>query len=321
MDTAGFGAADLEDSDTFHDIMGCLTVMGPLTTIAGALYVYGDPAHRYLKDDMRTVRWLECFCGPKFFSNITLVTTHWDVYFKQRLFKKSWTAMKDLQQAEDLKRILHPPGRYHGGSLYFHGIPGGCVPDEEFNTDRLLDIDDDQEKRGEEARSFIRRKYGGGNTVNVAQLQILSEIEKGVAAVETQAYKVLTSDLARTKICISEGFALVSSEMSGTAALAIPDKQPLELAAGSQKSEPRQSPQEGAPPEPKKAQPNRRTAPSPSIWNTIATWIGIAYRASSYFEEARKTKYESKNSARGNSGPLWTLWGVVSSWLPGSGGR
>jgi len=47
-------------------------------TVAGVLFLYSSTKDRIEAGDLKTIRWLQCFCGPQFYENITVVTTKWD---------------------------------------------------------------------------------------------------------------------------------------------------------------------------------------------------------------------------------------------------
>ena len=73
VNTAGFGAANMDDMENMEDIVGCLNALGPFITIAGALFVYGGGQRRMMAHDLTTIQWVKCFCGPEFYRDITIV--------------------------------------------------------------------------------------------------------------------------------------------------------------------------------------------------------------------------------------------------------
>lgn len=42
-----------------------------------------------MKPDLKTLQWVQCFCGPEFYKNIVVVTTKWD-RFTEDDFKELW---------------------------------------------------------------------------------------------------------------------------------------------------------------------------------------------------------------------------------------
>lgn len=77
VDTAGFGASDMEEIPNLKDIIGCLSTLGPFVKIAGLMFVYGKVDNRLTDLDPKLIQWVQC--GPQFYKNITVVTTQWDV--------------------------------------------------------------------------------------------------------------------------------------------------------------------------------------------------------------------------------------------------
>ncbi|KAI8297924.1 hypothetical protein K4K59_003140 [Colletotrichum sp. SAR11_240] len=130
IDTAGFGAADLDNEGNFQDIMTCLETLRPFVTFAGVLFVYGQ-MERLQCNDLLTMRWIECFCGPRFFQNITIVTTKWDEFTKPS-FKKRWAITADFENYE----AIH------------------CSEDSWKST---LCYEEESDKRGDELRDLIRQ--------------------------------------------------------------------------------------------------------------------------------------------------------------------
>ena len=389
MDTAGFGAADIDDMENFKDIMACLSALGPFLTVAGILFVYGLPGERLTNNDLRTIRWIQCFSGPEFFRNITIVTTHWDGHGKKR-FKNLWTKVDELKRQEDMKRILEPQGRYYGGSMYHHGVPGGQGP--VSSPDSTLDPEDDHEERGNEARDLIRRRYMNAKT---PKLQIARELDEGIPVLETQAAKVFRSHMQSTSIEILDGRAVVVAkaqdgtplEIGRTATTAAPQETPKptptptkDETAPSSKDEKaplakaKETPIQGdketplqenkktplqedkeipipkddetpstkivkqtaqlAPPEKEKQAPPPESPPPPQTPNTADTaskqppkkqeswfdkltfWFKVGVAAASFFQDARKTEFESNNKKEEESPrPWWNVAGRVRSWF------
>lgn len=192
MDTPGFAAADMNDMEIFEDIINCLIAIGPFVTIAGVLFLHDIKKDRMTAGELKTVRWLQCFCGPQFYQNITLVTTKWDE-LKQKALTKARGRLEGLKTS-DFAPLLNPPGGHRGGYLYNHGIPGGGT---EEIWGEPLDLEDDKPTRAAEASNLIHSRYGN---IHVAELQIKKELDKGKELPQTEAAKALTT--LPTESCI-----------------------------------------------------------------------------------------------------------------------
>ncbi|KAI1477500.1 P-loop containing nucleoside triphosphate hydrolase protein [Daldinia eschscholtzii] len=203
VDTAGFGAADMDDMANYYDIVSCLEALGHFVTVAGLIFVYGKMKTRLFKEDLKTIQWVQCFCGPKFFRNIIFVTSHWDSW-SRKILEKTWNTVPELLSREDIDRILNPPGGYRGGSVYHHGFPGGKGSIDKF--DKMLELEDNKAQRGDELRKLVTRHYAN---VTGTKLQVVREMESGIPVSETEAAKILRADVVTTKIRIQKGWALV----------------------------------------------------------------------------------------------------------------
>lgn len=188
----------------YYNIISCLKALGPFVTVAGLLFVYGKMQNRLRKEDLKTIKWVQCFCGPKFFRNIVFVTNHWDSW-SPKDFVKNWTTVPELLSQEDISRILNPPGGYRGGSVYHHGFPGGKGSVDGY--DRMLDLEDHKSQRSDELRNLIKQHYAKATGI---KLQVAREIESGVPIAETEAAKVLNADIVTSKIHIKNGRALIT---------------------------------------------------------------------------------------------------------------
>lgn len=202
VDTPGFGAADLDDKRVFDDIMNCLFAIGPFVTVVGVLFVHDVQIKRLTASEMKTIRWLECFCGPKFYKNITIVMTQWDNIIPKRLHQ---TRSNVTQVAElALANILNPSNGTAGGRIYNHGIPGGGIGN---HWESPLDLEDNRAKRAEEAANFIRDHYG--NIDEIAALQIRVELDRGWRVCETEAAKSLFTPPESTTVAVLREKAIV----------------------------------------------------------------------------------------------------------------
>ncbi|EXJ75707.1 uncharacterized protein A1O5_00214 [Cladophialophora psammophila CBS 110553] len=281
IDTGGFGAADMDDMENFEDILECLNALGPFVTVAGLLLVCQTPQARHRSDDIKMIRWAQCLCGPAFFRNITFVTSKWDEW-SPKSFQNSWERLEtQLLPHPDVSRILAPQGRYHGGSIYHHGFPGGIGSADSY--DLLMDRNDDEEKRGDELRKMIDERYGGRQNSKPAKLQVVREMDSNIPRLETEAAKALRADVVGTNIYIHGDRAIVRA----------PTQPPL------------------PPPPPSSDQENNKNGKpfSDKFWG----WFEVCRVAAEFFKEARKRQYESNNNTTGTK-PVWSLWASIKGW-------
>lgn len=277
----------MDDSANFLDILSCLEALGPFVTIAGVIFVYGKPG-RMTQPDKRTVQWIQCFCGPEFYRNITIVMSQWDEYSKSG-FKSAWNMLESLLGDEDISQILSPPDRYHGGSVYHHGFPGGKGSIDAYSS--ILEMEENSFQRGEELRNLIKTRYG---KCAPAKLQILRELEAGIPADKTEAAKALIADVIHTKIRILDGEAVVFVEDDSQGALVSVKRMSAQPILCTEKGE-------------AQAQPKQEKS-----WLTrLMEWFGLAKEASDYFKEARAMGHESTNREDSAPGPQWSPWNAI----------
>ena len=218
VDTAGFGASDINDRENFHDVMTCLDALGPFVTIAGLLFVYGGTQDRMYAHDLTTTQWVKCFCGPEFYKYITIVTTKWDS-LREESFREAWERFDGVVNDPIIAEILHPTligtKRYDPGSVYHHGVvmddanpgvPLGC-----------LARDTDAYQRTKDVRAMIMKRYSTNPRV---KLQIVQEMADGVLWYETEAARVLQNSNLTIKLNMVDDLLRVT---------VIPDKEPAEL--------------------------------------------------------------------------------------------
>lgn len=199
IDTPGFGAADLSDEDVYDDIMSCVGTLGQWVTIAGVMFVHKAQDTRLTRAEMTTIRWLECFCGPQFFKNITVVMTQWDNITQNNMEQAR-------ENAKELERLafddILSPKHIKGGRVYNHGVNvgGGSKWD-------VLSCDSRVEERRQLAADFVRRSYERCEWV--AKLQVLEEMGKGWGLYETEAAKSLFRPPKSPTVCILRNKALL----------------------------------------------------------------------------------------------------------------
>ncbi|KAI9728601.1 MAG: hypothetical protein M1834_007629 [Cirrosporium novae-zelandiae] len=278
VDTAGFGAADMNDIANFEDICNCLEALSPFVTVAGVLFVYGHPKTRMSKEDLKTVQWIECFCGPEFYRNVTIVTSQWDALSLDGV-ETTWESLDSLLAHHDVDQILNPPDPYYGGSVYHHGFPRGEGSVDAYPT--ILSLKRASPQRGDELKDLIRRRYADSKP---AKLQIVCEVESGTPRLETEAAKALKADVICTKICILNSRVVVSVEGNS-------QQPPISPEAPS-------------------------TAPTQveSWFEKLSPWLETAKQAAVWFMEARWQGHESSNRKDSSAGPVWSLLGTFQDW-------
>ncbi|KAF4499526.1 hypothetical protein FAGAP_4316 [Fusarium agapanthi] len=203
IDTAGFADRDRDDIETFKDSVSSLIAFGSFVEVVGVLFVIGDPGTRLDQHDAKTLRWLQCFCGPDFFRNITIVTSFWDKY-NASAFKQAYNRMQSLYKDEMFEKMLNPSTpekRYHGAHIYHHGVTGGDLTPESYPG---LDYIKKRHERREELRNLVRRRYAE-RRYKPTKLQFMREVEKRVPFLETEAAKTLRAPAVGVTVNIVDG--------------------------------------------------------------------------------------------------------------------
>lgn len=183
VDTPGFSAADMGDKEVFEDIIGCLKAIGPFVSMVGVMFVFSVRKDRLTQGEMKTIRWLQCFCGPQFFQNITLVMTQWDRVTEDDIDQARRNV--EMLMAEPFSPILNPPLGVVGGSIYYHGIPDEHDPGTWIPLNRKTN----REERVHRAANLIRERYETVETP--AELQIQVEMDRRWKQDETEAARCL----------------------------------------------------------------------------------------------------------------------------------
>jgi len=285
VDTAGFGAADMDDMANFQDIVSCITALGSFVDIAGLLFVYGKPDTRIMRPDLQTMQWVQCFCGPEFFHKVTFITNRWDTY-NEDSFEESWARVSELLRDKNVEQILDPPQRYHGGSLYHHGFPGGGSDIHTFAS--ILSKRRHGPQRAAEIEALILRKYAESEPV---KLQIARELEAGVALKDTEAAKVLQANPVDIKISISQDRATVKNESNArnnpSQFLDRPETASRQRNAESQEEQ------------------------QPSWFARTWAWIEVAKQAAVYFNQVRRARDSTQRRS-------WFTFDNLRNWWSGS---
>ncbi|KAI1773449.1 hypothetical protein F4818DRAFT_110110 [Hypoxylon cercidicola] len=256
IDTAGFGDPKHDDISTFRNIVSCLTALGSFVEVVGVLFVIGNPGTRLNQQDVKTIRWLQCFCGPAFFRNVTFVTSFWDAH-RENAFRQAYNRMHSLYEDENLKQVLHPSDSmrdYLGAHFYHHGVTGGQLTLDSYPG---LDLEEDLAQRKEELLNLIRLRYAE-RRYKPARLQFMTEIDNEVPVLETEAAKVLRAPIVDTTVKILHG-KCVLRPANGS-----PDQLIVKL------------------------DPNPRVEDQETWAHAIGRWFSIAMKLSSFFAAARQ---------------------------------
>ncbi|KAH7234659.1 uncharacterized protein BKA55DRAFT_579253 [Fusarium redolens] len=286
VDTAGFGDPNRDDMETFKDSVSCLIALGSFVEVVGVLFVIGNPGTRLDQQDAKTLRWLQCFCGPDFFRNITIVTSFWDSY-NAGSFKQAFNRMQSLYADKIFEKILSPSTsekRYHGVHIYHHGVTGGNLTLDSFPG---LDYTENRHERREELRNLIRRRYAE-RRYKPTKLQFMRQAEERVPFMETEAAKTLRAPAVGVTVNIVKGRCVIE---------AVPTAQetpPLEY---------------GEVPHVKEA----------SWRETVLQWWNTAVQVGEFFRDARQRQARARASTAGTAGFLqgvrqwWNGWSTAQT--------
>ncbi|KAM0547234.1 hypothetical protein ACHAPJ_010496 [Fusarium lateritium] len=270
IDTAGFGDPYCDDVEIFRNTVSCLMAFGPFVQVVGVLFVIGNPGTRLDRQDAKTLRGLQCFCGPGFYRNITFVTSFWDSY-NAASFRQALARTQSLYEDEILAQVLHPSDsykRYHGAHIYHHGVTGGKLTSDSFP---VLSI-------GEctaELRNLIRLRYAQLGYKPV-KLQFMQEVENKVPFLETEAAKVLRAPAVGVTVNIVKGKCIIQATTHS------PETPPLKF----------------------EKVPDIKSA----TWSeTILQWYEVATKVANFYKDAHKKAY-SASTAGGLWSSLRNWW-------------
>jgi hypothetical protein len=271
----------MDDMDILNNIVSCLLALGSFVNIAGVLFLHSSTKDRMETGELKTIRWLQCFCGPRFYENITIITTKWDKIHPDEI-DEARKRMEELA-ANYVAPILDPPQRFKGAYIYNHGIPGGGKSDQDWETQ--LSRRKEMPKRSAEIKRLIHNQY---NQCPQIKLQIAEEIESKVPLAKTEAAKALQGDTVWTKIRLSKDRAIV---------LRVDEPDPRD------ESVPGETTTEGS-----KSQPYG-FKPHESIWD----WIQIAKAVAIAFEAGPTPVllYAVEKT-------VWKAWDSIKNWWSGT---
>jgi hypothetical protein len=255
--------------------------------------------------DLATIRWVKCFCGPEFYRHVTIVSTKWDS-LEEESFKEYWDkfsgVVKDPAVADILNPVASGTQRYHGGSVYHHGVvmdeanPG--VPLRRLSKRTCAD------QRAVYARAMIRDRYSSKPN---AELQILREMAAGVAWYETEAAKVLRNSHLTLKLDVCEDLLRVT---------VVRDEPPPELNTRPKSARTATTLRPftpALPPPPGESNGPWTEKPQRSWYQRLWEWLEKAKEAAAFFQEQRRMAAASAEPT------AWVrLAGSLRNWWSGS---
>lgn len=204
----------MDDMDCFHDIIACLHVLGPVVTVVGLIFVTGGNQERLTAQELKTMQWIQCFCGPDFYRNVTIMTNKWDKISEDD-FDEAWESMQGmLGENATVSEILHPQNlmtsesslrHYEGGHIYHHGVV--LYEDQpDMPLDRLS-LRGHKKERAEMAVAMIKNRY---KKITSVKLQVVQEMSNNdIPWHDTEAAKVLKLNAKDIKLHFQNGILQV----------------------------------------------------------------------------------------------------------------
>ena len=185
--------------------------LGSFVHIAGVLFLHSATEDRLDAGELKTIRWLQCFFGPRFYEYMTVVTSKWDKVIDDEL-EEACERVDELLDGS-LAVILKPEeegdGGWKGGKVYHHGVIRG--DGETIKLSRKKH----RRERGERVKNFIHATYGNCANNNAEDtepvtLQIQTEMgEDGSGRHETQAARALEANPLKSEVVLQGDRAVV----------------------------------------------------------------------------------------------------------------
>lgn len=267
--------------DNFHDIITGIDALGPFVTIVGALLVCNSAEERLKKEELSTIQWLKCFCGPDFYRHITVVMNKWDK-LGQDDFEERWDHRDTFLSHEGVRDILDPTPvgsrRYHGGTVYHHGLDLDTLGAN--NYPKQLSKRRHPAERAERVHAMIKDRYGGERST--VKLQVLREMADEVEWNETEAAKVIKSPDLKFILRIRDDFVRVSVPMDPRF------------------TDQRRPAIEG----------NTEKPPEPAWWERVLGVLEVAYQAAVFFNRAQQAP-RREPGANGPVPPERNAWIMI----------
>lgn len=215
-----------------------------------------------MEHDLKTVRWIQCFCGPEFFKNITIVTSMWDRIIEDD-FEEECGKIDELAAVPDIAQILIPSSQYDGGVMYHHGLPGGKLEGVQYSS--VMSKKRHRDSRSAALKDLIRERYANCKPV---KLQVMKDANGIASYKETEAAKVLMAHQSEIEIKISDGRAIVYEKKTD---LVWNPKAVTPVEAKNDEAE-----EKGETKEPQKD-------PEPSLWDKICRWSKVIVGVGLFF--------------------------------------
>ena len=259
-----------------------MAAFGSFVQIVGILFDLGDPGTRLDQEDKKLMHWIQCFCGPEFMHNVTVVTSSWDKHSEDG-FEQAYNRMQTLDRDEIFKQLMEPKSeakdkRYQGPSMYHHGCINGELSMESYPC---LSYKRQVKERSEELQNLIRRRYSKQNFKPI-KLQFQAEIDKNPKFFETQAAKVLRAPHVNVTTKIVDGKYIVSAVKVKDE----DDEPPLQFN--------------------KAPETNEKTL-GEIIWG----WYKLAQEIADYYRERGRAGADARDGAR-------RAWDRIRNWWAGS---
>ncbi|KAL4995185.1 hypothetical protein BDV10DRAFT_196910 [Aspergillus recurvatus] len=199
VDTPGFGVQDLNDRDVYEDITSCVCTLGQWVTIAGVMFVHDMRLQRLAVSEVKTIRWLQCFCGPRFFEDIAVVLTQWDRIIDDDMYQARYIA-EELETSA-FREILSPT-HVKGGRICCQWVDMGEGSKWDAMSKRKC-----PGRRSSMAADFVRDCYERSD--GVARLRVLEELARGWGIYETEAAASLFNNFSSATVCVLRHKALI----------------------------------------------------------------------------------------------------------------
>lgn len=148
----------------------------------------------------------------------------------------------------------------------------------------------------------------------------MREMENGTPIDETEAAKVLNSDVVESAVRIVDGCAVLVSLSKEYvivgAAITSPDKASTASPGPLKSNKPQKPSEDRSKKDPKKEYSKSRPEEQQTWWERLWGWFAVASEASSFFEKVRKARYESSNRKDSKPAPSWNIWSSIRKWWP-----
>ncbi|PSN66356.1 hypothetical protein BS50DRAFT_574792 [Corynespora cassiicola Philippines] len=202
-----FGAADTNDVDNLKNVASCVRAFNKFTKITGVLFLHDCNEYWMSKQGLQTIRWLQCFCGPKFYDRITIITSRGD---NRDLEKNTVTSSRgDRLKEEYFMPLTCPPAPLPGAGTLYHAFADYIRTEEDLEP--LSEHEFQYNKRNAWIRASIARIYDDYPDIELPdiELQVTTEMKRGVRLLDTEAERTLSLKPYHTIIRANDRWAIV----------------------------------------------------------------------------------------------------------------